>query len=568
MKDKILHEKVEYRLIRDMVEAVGDLYGDKVAYRFRPNPHDKVSTTKSYLELRSDVRALATELLARGYKGKHIVLLGKQSYPWIVTYYATMAMGAVLVPLDKDWGALELSDTVKTADTSVIICDKDQKAKVAEICQNTGVETVYYLDGDEGETLATLIEAGAAKFSENSAPYYENEIDPDAMSLLVFTSGTTGKGKGVMLSQHNFMSDLADVIPYIDFSVKCLNVLPPHHTYGSSVSIFGQACIGCEVYISSGIKYVLKELQEHKPGHLVAVPLYIETFYRRIVAGIKATGKEKLVFTMMKVSNLLRKVGIDLRKKLFGKILEPFGGELNMIISGGAPLNQDVADLFDSIGVTVLNGYGITECAPIIAVNHNHYIVPRSVGPVLPIDDVKIDEPNEDGEGEILVKGPNIMLGYYKNPEATAEAFDEEGYFRTGDYGKMVYDEKNDNRVLFITGRKKNLIILANGKNVYPEEIEDALSATPGVLDLIVYEGQSRRGDQFNTIVMEVYPDQDFMKKNGIEDFKAYFQPFVNEYNKTATPYKKVGLVKVRTEEFPKNTLRKILRFKLDMTID
>ena len=160
------------------------------------------------------------------------------------------------------------------------------------------------------------------------------------------------------------------------------------------------------------------------------------------------------------------------------------------------------------------------------------------------------------------------MLGYYKNPEATAEAFDEEGYFRTGDYGKLTYDEKNDNRVLFITGRKKNLIILANGKNVYPEEIEDALSATPGVLDLIVYEGQSRRGDKFNTIVMEVFPDQDFMKKNGIEDFKAYFQPFVNEYNKTATPYKKVGLVKVRTEEFPKNTLRKILRFKLDMTID
>lgn len=568
MKDKILHEKVEYRLIRDMVEAIGDLYGDKVAYRFRPNPHDKESTTKSYLELRDDVRALATELLARGYKGKHIVVLGKHSYPWIVTYYATMAMGAVLVPLDKDWGALELSDTVKTADTSVIICDKDQKAKVAEICQNTGVDTVYYMGGDEGETLDSLIAAGAEKFKENSAPYYENEIDPDVMSLLVFTSGTTGKGKGVMLSQHNFMSDLADVIPYIDFSVKCLNVLPPHHTYGSSVSIFGQASIGCEVYISSGIKYILKELQEHKPGHLVAVPLYVETFYRRITAGIKATGKEKLIYTMMKVSNLLRKVGIDLRKKLFGKILEPFGGELNMIISGGAPLNQDVADLFDSIGVTVLNGYGITECAPIIAVNHNHYIVPKSVGPVLPIDDVKIDEPNEDGEGEILVKGPNIMLGYYKNPEATAEAFDEEGYFRTGDYGKMTYDAKNNNRVLFITGRKKNLIILANGKNVYPEEIEDALSATPGVLDLIVYEGQSRRGDKFNTIVMEVFPDQDFMKKNGIEDFKAYFQPFVNEYNKTATPYKKVGLVKVRTEEFPKNTLRKILRFKLDMTID
>ena len=570
MKDKILHEKVEYKNIREMIESVGELYGEKPAFRFKIKPHDKECVVKSYAALRDDVRALATEFLARDYKGRHIVLLGKQTYSWIVTYFAAMAMGAVLVPLDKDWGAFELSDTVKTADTHAIICDKDQEAKVAEICQNTGVQIVHVIDGGEGSshTLEALMSAGREKFAENSAPYYENEIDPDVLSLLVFTSGTTGKGKGVMLSQHNFCSDLADVIPYIDFSVRTLNVLPPHHTYGSSVSIYGQACIGCDIYISSGIKYILKELQEHKPGHLVAVPLYVETFYRRIVAGIKATGKEKFIYTIMKASNLLRKVGIDLRKKLFGKILEPFGGELNMIISGGAPLNQEVADLFDSIGVTVLNGYGITECAPIIAVNHNHYIVPKSVGPVLPIDDVKIDEPNEDGEGEILVKGPNIMLGYYKNEEATAEAFDEEGYFRTGDYGKMVYDEKNDNRVLYITGRKKNLIILANGKNVYPEEIEDALSATPGVLDLIVYEGKSKRGDTYNTIVMEVYPDQDFIKKNSIEDFKAYFQPFVNEYNKTATPYKKIGLVKVRDEEFPKNTLRKILRFKLDMTID
>lgn len=568
MKDKILHKKVEYRCVREMIESVGDLYGDRVAFRFKNNPHDKECVTKSYIELRSDVRALATELLARGYKGKHIVVLGQQSYPWILTYFATLAMGAVLVPLDKDWGAAELADTVKTADTSVIFCDKEQSGKLPEICSVAGVNTVHFLDGDEGETLEMLLAAGREKFKANSSPYYENVINPEILSLLVFTSGTTGKGKGVMLSQHNFCSDLADVIPYVDFSVRTLNVLPPHHTYGSSVSIYGQCCIGCDIYISSGLKYVTKELKDHKPGHLIAVPLYVETFYRKIVAGIKATGKEETIYKLIKVSNILRKVGIDLRRKLFGKILEPFGGELNMIISGGAPLNQEIADLFDSIGVTVLNGYGITECAPIIAVNHSRYIVPKSVGPVLPIDDVKIVEPNEEGEGEILVKGPNIMLGYYKNDEATAEAFDEEGYFRTGDYGKMTYDKKNDNRVLYITGRKKNLIILANGKNVYPEEIEDALAATPGMLDLIAYEGKSRRGDTYNAIVLEVYPDQEFVKKNKIEDFKSYFQPFVDEYNKTATPYKKIGFVKVRDEEFPKNTLRKILRFKLDMTID
>ena len=215
----------------------------------------------------------------------------------------------------------------------------------------------------------------------------------------------------------------------------------------------------------------------------------------------------------------------------------------------------------------MLNGYGITECAPIIAVNHNNYIVPKSVGPVLPIDDVKIDDPNEFGEGEIFVKGPNVMLGYYKNDEANAEVFSEDGYFKTGDYGKLEYD-KHGYPILYITGRLKNLIILSNGKNVYPEEIEDALAATPGVLEIIVYEGKSKRGGEYNAIVAEIFPDADYLDKNGITDKKAYFQKFVSDYNKTAVPYKKVGALKVREEEFPKNTLRKILRRKIDMTID
>ena len=229
-----------------------------------------------------------------------------------------------------------------------------------------------------------------------------------------------------------------------------------------------------------------------------------------------------------------------MRSKLFGKsVLSNFGGELQMIICGGAALNQSIIDFFEGIGVVILNGNGITECAPLVAVNHSRNIVHGSVGAVIDIDTVKINEPNEDGEGEILVKGPNVMIGYYKDEAATADALTADGYFRTGDYGKL-----DENNVLYITGRKKNLIILSNGKNVYPEEIENVLAATPGIVDIIVYEGQSKRGEKFNTIVMEVYPDQDFIKKNNIEDFKAYFQPFVNEYNKTATPYKKVGLVK------------------------
>ena len=564
MKDRVLHEKREFPNIRAMMAEIADMYGDKTAYSYRVKPNDAESQKRSYIELRDDVYALATELMARGYQGKHIALIGKLSYSWVLVYYATMAMGSVLVPLDRDWQAADLADTVKKADADLLIVDEDIADKGKEICDTIGLSDILYIKDEGEDAIATIVEAGREKRALGDEAIFSAPIDPNALALLVFTSGTTGKGKGVMLSQKNILSDMAEVIPYIDFSEKCMAVLPPHHTYGSSVSILGQNSIGCHIYISSGIRYVSKELVLEKPGHICAVPLYLETFYRKITAGIKDSGKEGLVRFMMKFSNGLRKIGIDLRKKLFKSVLKNFGGELNMLISGGAPINQEIIDTFDALGINVLNGYGITECAPIIAVNHNYYKIAGSVGPVLPIDDIKINEPNEDGEGEIFVKGSNIMLGYFKDEEATKEAFDEEGYFKTGDYGKY----RESDRVLFITGRKKNLIILSNGKNVYPEEIENDLAATPGVLEIIVYEGKSRRGDMNNAIVAEIFPDYDYMKKNGIEDVEKYLQEYVNKYNKTAVPYKKIAILKVRTEEFPKNTLRKILRFKLDMSID
>ena len=383
------------------------------------------------------------------------------------------------------------------------------------------------------------------------------------MSLLVFTSGTTGKGKGVMLSQDSVLKDVCAVTPYVAFRDKTLGVLPPHHTYGSSVLLVGHVVIGCEVYISAGLRYVVKEMKEQRPGHLVLVPLYLETFYRRILATLREEGKEALVRRMITVSNALRKVGIDVRRRLFAKIRAAFGGEVSMIISGGAPINGEILAFFDAIGISTLNGYGITECAPIIAVNRSLHVVPGSVGTVLDIDHVRIDSPNENGEGEILVTGPNVMLGYYKDEEATRAAIDEEGYFRTGDYGRLTKDN-----ILFITGRKKNLIILSNGKNVYPEEIESELIAVPGVQDVVVYEGQSRRGLAHNAIVAEIFPDKEYMEKCGITDAQAHLQPYVDAYNRTAVPYKKIAILKVRSEDFPKNTLRKIMRFKMDMTID
>ena len=559
---KPIHEKKVYENIRAAVEDIGSLYGDNVAFSYRIKPRDKEIIKKTYTDLRDDVRALATEFISRGVPGKHVALVGKLSYHWILVYYATLASGGVLVPLDKEWLAKDLADTGAKAEVSFVFCDGDVIEKGAAIAEAAGIEAPIALEFGEG-TVDELVELGRVKFAESSDAYYNAPIDAEALSLLVFTSGTTGKGKGVMLSQKNILTDIASPLQYIDFTNKSVGVLPPHHTFGSTVNILGHNCIGCEVYLSSGIRYVQQELKEQTPGHMVLVPLYLETFYRKIMANIKEQGKEKLIARMMKISNFLRKIGIDLRRKLFKAVLAAFGGEVRMVVCGGAPINQDILSFFDGVGIEILNGYGITECAPIIACNHSHDVIPGSVGPVCDVNEVLIHDPNEDGEGEIWARGSNIMLGYFKDEEATKDAITEDGYFRTGDYGKI--GPKGE---IYITGRKKNLIILSNGKNVYPEEIESEFVSVPGVIDIIVYEGQSKRGLMYNTIVAEVYPDQDYITKNNIEDIHAHLKKYVDEYNLRAVPYKKIGLLKVRTEEFPKNTLRKIMRFKLDMTID
>ena len=564
MNRDMIHEPRYFENVKSLIEWATEEYGNETVYSFRPNPRADI-VKKSFIEFRDDVRALASELLAMGCAGRHCVVIGKLSYEWAATYYAMLSIGGVLIPLDRDWQPEDLAATVERAEAKFLFCDADlkEKATVIESKVSFASPTVYLGGKDEDVSLVSLIEKGRAKFAADPDAYFKAPIDPHAMALLVFTSGTTGKGKGVMLSQNAILSDLSSVIPYMDFGKKTVGVLPPHHTFGSSVMLIGHMMIGSEIYISGGLRYVAKELKEQEPEHLVIVPLYLETFYRRIMANLKEKKKEKLVARMIKVSNGMLKVGIDVRAKLFGEIRAAFGGKVKMIISGGAPINPDILNFFEAIGISTLNGYGITECAPIIAVNRSKHPVRGSVGHVLDIDTVKIDHPNEDGEGEIWVTGPNVMLGYFKDEAATKDAIDEEGYFKTGDYGKL-----DKNNVLYITGRKKNLIILSNGKNVYPEEIENELVATPGIIDIIVYEGQSKRGLEHNAIVAEVYPDMEYIQKNNITDIKAHLQKYVDDYNRTAVPYKKIGVLKVRDTEFPKNTLRKIMRFKLDMSID
>jgi long-chain acyl-CoA synthetase len=558
MKNEKIHNQIDFDNIRTLIQYSVDNFGESTAFSYRKTPFEKENINISYVKLQNDVRALASYFISHGMTSKHIALVGKLSYPWILLYYGAMTSGAVLVPLDKDWTGDDLADTANSADVDYIFADCEVFEKAEQMSKARG-DCPLYSTGD----LDKLLDEGREVYKSNPETYEKFEIDENALALLVFTSGTTGKGKGVMLTQHSILSDMCCAPTYIDFGKKTVAVLPPHHTYGSSIMLVAHLIIGCEVYISSGLKYVTREFAEQKPEHLVLVPLYLETVYRKIRTTLKDKGIYKKVKRIIKISNALRKIGIDLRKKLFVKIREVFGGKCQMLISGGAPLSPEIFDFYEQIGISVLNGYGITECSPIIAVNRTKNNVRGSVGPALDVNEVKILNPNESGEGEIAVRGDNVMLGYYKDEQATKSVITPDGFFKTGDYGKIGKDER-----IFITGRSKNLIILSNGKNVYPEEIESELAAIPALLDVIVYEGQSRRGITHNKIVAEIYPDYELLKKRKIEDTYGYFRTFIDDYNRNAVPYKKIGIIKIRETEFPKNTLKKIKRFELDMTIE
>lgn len=559
--------------MRSLVEEAAQNFPEDIAISYKEHYSDKEVKRVSFTQWRDDVRSIGTELIARGLREKTIALIGENSYGWCCSFFAIMAIGSVVVPVDKDLNIDDIKGIIDTTESEALIFGKASEDKISEILSNKGFSTVSKLfsiadsskiaDIQEVTSLNSLIVAGAKRYADGDNSYYDYKIDTNKLASIVFTSGTTGKGKGVMLSQANIGLDMTLGMYNFDITKKTLHVLPPHHTFGSTVNYVGHLSQGCEVYISSGIKHVSDEIREQQPTHLILVPAFLEVMNKKIWAAARKGGKEGLLKGMMALSNFLRKFGIDIRRKLFKSVLTPFGGKLEMIICGGAKLDEDIIRTFDSIGITVLNGYGITECAPLISANRNKYQKPGSVGTPILACRVKIDNPDENGEGEICVKGPNVMLGYFKNPEATAEVFDKDGFFHTGDYGRL--DEEG---WIYITGRKKNLIILSNGKNIYPEELEADLQKIEGVSEVVVYAGESKVQKDKITIVAEIYPDFDLLKARGVENPQSYFDDQVKLINSKLPVYKAIKRVKLRDTEFQKNTSRKIVRFSIDKQID
>ena len=363
-KNYPLYETTMFRDIRDMTENAALRFGDKNAISYKKKPTSKETLHYTYNEGSDFIRSIATEFISMGMRDTNVAIIGEASPEWVFSYFALMSIGAVTVPIDKELPATDMASILNTAGCPFVVYSTVIKEKIKEVKELCPALHTFVEMGDGCEEFATNLETvrslGKEKLTSGDRSYYDYEIDPKRLASIVFTSGTTGKGKGVMLTTENICMDMQQGMYNFNITPRTMCVLPPHHTFGSTVNFVGHYAQGCESYISSGLKYIMNELKTFKPTHLILVPLFVETFYKRILSAAEKSGKLDKLKKGIKISNLLRKFGIDLRKKLFGEsVLSNFGGELEMIICGGAALNQDVIDFFEDIGVTILNGYGV-----------------------------------------------------------------------------------------------------------------------------------------------------------------------------------------------------------------
>lgn len=535
MKKDIYKASVCYRDLKDMINCVAADFKENAVFRYN---RDGKRVEITFDRFKRDIDSFGTYLYDKGYKGKKIALLGENSYEWVLTYFAVVNGGNVIIPIDKELKPNEILALLKSGETDLLVYSEQKKKAVDEMLE-AGLDCELLLTGE----IEECCKKGHELIAGGSREYLECEIDAEAMCAIIYTSGTTGDPKGVMLSHKNLVRDAYLSISCMKIPRNGMAILPLNHTFGFMACILCQIWMGYTTYINNSLKTVMYDLQEAKPGHMSVVPLFVENIYKNIWKTAAKQGKAEMLKKLIKTSNALRKVGIDVRRKLFKSVLDKLGGNLEMIISGGAPIDDVYMKGFDDFGITIINGYGITECSPIVALNRVDDIKYGTVGNAIPEVQIRIYNPDPNGEGEIWVKGDIVMMGYYKNPEATAEVL-KDGWFNTGDIGKIV-----DEKYLAITGRKKNLIILANGKNVYPEELEYLAARIDNVDEVLVYE-------ENETITAEIYSEAEENKEAVREQIKKDIQ----ELNKQLADYKKIRKVKFRSVEFDKTTTKKIKR--------
>lgn len=534
--------------IRHMMQLALEEDRDRCAFKYRSK--GKKITEVSFGEFYDETQYLGAGLCSLGLEEGHIACVGRNSYRWIVAYISRLQSKGVFVPIDKDLPENDLINLLKVSDSTGVFYHSD----VEEILMRNSAklsDIKYFIcidkEIDDGRFISyeKVIEAGKTVGKE----VFEASVneDKDALKLLVFTSGTTGMSKGVMLSENNLISQVNYGLEVCHVLNVGLSVLPLCHTYEAVVDVLSSIHCRSTMCINTSLKQVLADFKLYKPDYIIIVPLFAELFINNINRGIAKQGKEKKFRFGIRLTRFLRKFGIDIRRKVFADVLNEFGGNLKLIICGGAAIRKEVGEFFDDLGITLIGGYGITECSPLVSVNTFEDNSFGSVGHRLPCVEWKIDDPDSDGEGEILIKGDNVMLGYYKEPEKTEDAF-ADGWFRTGDFGRITADDK-----LIITGRKKNLIVLNNGKNIFPEEIENLIMGIPYITEVIVKSKRNSVGDETG-LIAEIFCDerQDMTEAEILNDINATLSHLPS--------YKHIIELQLRDEPFRKTTSRKIIR--------
>lgn len=543
--DYPLYDVQIFSSIKEMIDIAVRDAGEKTAYRFKEN--DTVCEV-TFKEFADTVYSLGAFLNREKLSDKHIACIGINSYNWVVTYITALRSKGVFVPIDKDLPESDIINLIEDSNSEVVF----YSGKFEELFRKKQDELKYikYFIGfdryeNDGRFLSfsKVLEIG---HQIDKTDFLAEQSDPDELKLLVYTSGTTGNAKGVMLSEHNLVSSVYHGLRVSRIYDTGLSVLPYHHTYEAVSDILVSFHNHSTLCINESLSAIMKNMTVYKPSYIYVVPAIAESMYKRILKNIQKNGMQEQFASLVELSNKIRKDGIDKRREFFGFIHDAFGGRLRKIVCGGAPIRTEVAEFFDTVGFDFINGYGITECSPLVSANHDKYNNPQTVGIHLPCIEVKIDSPDKEGIGEICVRGDVVMLGYYNNPTLTDEVL-RNGWFYTGDYGYINEDDQ-----LIISGRKKNIIVLSNGKNVYPEEIENYIQGIDYITEAVVYSSKNEAGIE-TSLYAEVY----------IEGADKIPQEVLKDIRQACTQlpkYKQVSKVVIRTSQFPKTSSNKIRR--------
>ena len=566
MKKKVKMNQ-ELNNFRELMDFCYENYKDNIAYKYKKDPEKKPAEyiNKTYADTINDVKAISTAILNNNKKISRIALIGSNRYEWVISYFGVTTAGLVIAPMDKLLPEKEIKSLIKRSDVEAVIFEKKYADIFKELLadETNKLNTLICMDDiedNEIQKLSELIKAGNKLLKEGNKQYDDVKIDDNEMSIMLFTSGTTDLAKIVMLSQKNICSNIYAYQAHFKMlpTDTLLSFLPIHHTFESSITILYGFYSGACVAFCDGLRHIQENLKEYEVSIFVAVPLVLETMYKKINKGIADQGKTKLINTMVKVSNGLLKCHIDVRKKLFKAINDNFGGKLRIILYGAASLDKDTVIGFDNFGINSIQGYGLTETSPVLVAEGETKHRPGSCGYPLDNVEIKILNPDKQGIGEIVAKGPNIMLGYYNDEKKTEEAF-EDGWFKTGDYG---YIDKDG--FLFITGRKKDIIVLRNGKNVYPQELEFLINKLPYVAESMVFSRESSKTDTVLAAKI-VYDKETIQKAFGEKEEKDYERLIwkdIKEINKTLPTFKHIKQITITDEPMSKTTTQKVKRYE------